>query len=434
MSPIKEKWDNASPRLKRAAIVGSGFVVLIIILYLFVTATPTTQTKEAQRDSIVQNILTGADTRELGISGLGNRTHNLEGDVADLSRQLSELTKEVRKRNEKTHKSEVTSRELDTKIAQLRQALEQSIQAATRAPVAPAPMPDDSSDDGQDSDQDDGSPAEPEPRISPEIWQEQAPVSIGSDTATAGSQGGGDATASQINIRVIGEQADTADKDDEDATGEKTDVYMPAGSIITGVMVTGMDAPTNNSARSQPFPSLIRIKKSAILPNRYQLNVRECFVIASGYGDLSAERAYLRAETLSCVRNDGGVIEVALNAYAVGEDGKVGMRGRVVSKQGQMLAKSLSAGFFSGMSQVFNKAPIPTIQTSSNGKVQYQDVLSGDSLTSGVVKGASSAMDRLAEYYLDMAKNIFPVIEVNAGRKVDLIVTQGGWLHSVDGA
>jgi conjugal transfer pilus assembly protein TraB len=34
------------------------------------------------------------------------------------------------------------------------------------------------------------------------------------------------------------------------------------------------------------------------------------------------------------VCTDGGAIEAPIDAYATGEDGKVGVRGRVVSKQG----------------------------------------------------------------------------------------------------
>ena len=41
------------------------------------------------------------------------------------------------------------------------------------------------------------------------------------------------------------------------------------------------------------------------------------------------------------------------------------------------------------------------------------------------VKGASDALDRLAQFYLDMAEEIFPVIEINAGRQVDVVVIQG---------
>ncbi|MDJ1478821.1 TraB/VirB10 family protein [Bacillus sp. LS15-K4] len=87
-------------------------------------------------------------------------------------------------------------------------------------------------------------------------------------------------------------------------------------------MTTGLDAPTHESARREPFPALLRIQKEAILPNRFRADIKECFLIAAGYGDLSSERAYLRGETISCVREDGGVIETRLDSYAVGEDGK----------------------------------------------------------------------------------------------------------------
>lgn len=49
-----------------------------------------------------------------------------------------------------------------------------------------------------------------------------------------------------------------------------------------------------------------------------------------------------------------GVIEAKLDSYAVGEDGKAGVRGRVVSKQGQIIAKSLMAGFLGGVSEAFD--------------------------------------------------------------------------------
>lgn len=43
----------------------------------------------------------------------------------------------------------------------------------------------------------------------------------------------------------------------------------------------------------------------------------------------------------------------------------------------------------------------------------------------GCREGASKALDRIAQFYIDMAEGIFPVIEVDAGRQVDIIVTKG---------
>ena len=96
----------------------------------------------------------------------------------------------------------------------------------------------------------------------------------------------------------------------------------------------------------------VDLRKSLfILPNLFTADVSECFLILSGYGDLGSERAYLRTEAISCVRRDGGAIEVPVDGYAVGEDGKAGVRGRVVSKQGAAIARAMQVSFLQGFSQ-----------------------------------------------------------------------------------
>jgi conjugal transfer pilus assembly protein TraB len=44
------------------------------------------------------------------------------------------------------------------------------------------------------------------------------------------------------------------------------------------------------------------------------------------------------------------------------------------------------------------------------------------------------ALDRLAQYYITLAEKVFPVIEIDAGRTVDVVLTQGIALgQSLDG-
>jgi conjugal transfer pilus assembly protein TraB len=202
-------------------------------------------------------------------------------------------------------------------------------------------------------------------------------------------------------------------------------VYLPPGSILTGTLLTGLDAPTGQAARRDPFPVVVRIQKEAILPNYFRADVRECFLLMSGYGDLSSERAYLRGEAFSCVRADGKVIDTPLPSYAAGEDGKAGVRGRLVSKQGAMIARAMVAGFLDAFSSVFQRAAVPTINLSSGDSAAFQRVLSSASLQTGAIAGVGKALDRLAQYYIDMAEQMFPVIEVDAGRQIDVITTGG---------
>ncbi|NGZ66614.1 hypothetical protein G6Z92_06390 [Vibrio aestuarianus subsp. cardii] len=206
-------------------------------------------------------------------------------------------------------------------------------------------------------------------------------------------------------------------------------IYVPKGSILTGVLITGLDAPTASSASDTPIPVLVRLKKEAILPNYAVVEeVRECFAIMAGYGDLSSERAFLRGESITCVREDGDIIEASFKAFAVGEDGKNGLKGTLISRNSTLLANAMMAGFASGMAAMFDVNPVPVISTSSSGSQQYQDVFSTEALQGGAAKGASQAIEKLADYYLKLADAIHPIIEVGAGRVVDMVITEGAKL------
>ena len=131
------------------------------------------------------------------------------------------------------------------------------------------------------------------------------------------------------------------------------------------------------------------------------------------------------------MRADGGVIEVRVDGYAVGEDGKLGVRGRLVSKQGQVLAGALAAGFLQGFGAAFQQVPVPVL-ASPGERVPYQQAFSPEALQGAALSGAGRAMERLAEFYLDLAEEMFPVIEVDAGRPVELVLNRGAALKLAD--
>lgn len=201
--------------------------------------------------------------------------------------------------------------------------------------------------------------------------------------------------------------------------------YIPAGSILEGILITGMDAPVNGVSEENPVPALIRLKADAVLPNRYRHDVKECFVLVGGKGSLSTERVELRTETLSCITKDGGVIEAEIQGYVTGEDGKVGMRGRLVSKQGALLARSLMAGILSGFGKALTPYQVPQVAVASNGQAQTQTLDIGDAAKTGAFTGLDSAAKQLSSFYLDMAKQTFPLLEVDAGRRVNIVLVRG---------
>lgn len=199
------------------------------------------------------------------------------------------------------------------------------------------------------------------------------------------------------------------------------DGFLPV-SFTRGILLGGLDAPTGGQAQSNPHPVLIRLSDTSVLPNQYRADYQECFVIASGYGDISSERAYMRTGVLSCVRKDGQALEVEIEGNVYGEDGKYGVRGKLVSKQGQMLANALLAGVVSGIGQGFANANT-TYSTSALGSIATTS--GSQAYRAGIGNGVGRALDRLAQYYIKLAEQTFPVIEVDAGREIDVVITKG---------
>ncbi len=232
-------------------------------------------------------------------------------------------------------------------------------------------------------------------------------------------------------IRVFGPEANSflpAVKEREKRAVEVADEkpYLPSGSFVPGMLLSGLDAPAGVTSSKEPHPVLIRLSDLAVLPNRFRLDIKECFIVGEGYGDLSSERAYIRTTTLSCVRNEESKhpspVDIPLKGFVAGEDGKVGLRGRVVSKQGQFLARALMAGFAEGISDVL-RLSATTVSVSPLGATQ--SINPDEALKAGALSGVGRAMERLSQHYIEMAQRVFPVIEIDAGRNVDVVVLQG---------
>ncbi|MPS92984.1 TraB/VirB10 family protein [Comamonas sp.] len=196
---------------------------------------------------------------------------------------------------------------------------------------------------------------------------------------------------------------------------------LPTGSMIQGVLINGMDA-TAGRGKGNAVPALVRVKKDAVLPNRYIQAVKECFIIVSGVGNLATERAEMRGETISCIFKDGAVVDGPLSAYVVGEDGKSGLRGRVVSKQGSVIARSIAAGFFGGLGKQLAPSQVPTLDISGSDETKYQVPNVGNASKIALANGMGSSLDRVANFYMDLAEQMVPVIEIDAGRQVTLIL------------
>jgi len=202
------------------------------------------------------------------------------------------------------------------------------------------------------------------------------------------------------------------------------------GSFAKVILLTGAEVPTSGGGSVGPVPVLLRVISDDRLPNFFKTNIQNCFMLGQATGSLSSGRAYIRLSKLSCVSKNGVAISKTITATAVGEDGKVGLAGKVVTKQGALLARVLVAGFLQGVGQAFQQSSENLSFSGLTGSTTQQPITpSGRELLSvGLGGGISQATQKLAQFYMNMANKMFPVIQINAGRKIDVMFLKGVYL------
>ena len=199
------------------------------------------------------------------------------------------------------------------------------------------------------------------------------------------------------------------------ARNEAAGTYLPAGSFARAVVLAGATVSTGGTASSNPVPMLLEIKDLARLPNAFRANVKACFVTANATGDLSSERVWIRLERLSCMTQSGKALDARIQGYVTG------VRARLVTRSGQAIASALLTGSISGLGKAVSLSAQDTT-TYTSGAV---GTTVSDSFRAGLGEGLESALDRIADYYIRLADKIFPCLEIDSGRKVDLILSQG---------
>jgi conjugal transfer pilus assembly protein TraB len=202
--------------------------------------------------------------------------------------------------------------------------------------------------------------------------------------------------------------------------------FLPAGAFAPVALLNGLDAGTSQATQANPLPVLMTITDHASLPGNAKYSVKSCFVLGTGYGDLSAERVYVRYSRMSCVdKRDRLVLSADVTGYLVDSDGKIGLRGKVVDRQGAKLGKAVLAGFAQGLSGAFGQAQGVMTTTA----VGATTAIGGDAaIRAAGLNGAQSAAQQLAQFYLKEAQAIFPVITIDAGRNGTIVFTDNASL------
>ncbi|HVV69604.1 MAG TPA: TraB/VirB10 family protein [Gammaproteobacteria bacterium] len=203
------------------------------------------------------------------------------------------------------------------------------------------------------------------------------------------------------------------------------DTYVPSGTFVRAVMIGGADASAGVSSQSNPTPTLFRIIDPGTLPNHHKSHLKDCVATAAVIGDISSERGQMRLERLSCVSPKGQIIDMPVAGTVFGPEGKNGVRGMPLWREGALLKRAFIAGSLSGLSSGIAQQ---YTSTALNPYGSTTTVNNSDIFKYGAAQGASNAMDKLADYNIRRADQYHPVIQLSAGTVVDIVFLEGFYL------
>jgi conjugal transfer pilus assembly protein TraB len=197
--------------------------------------------------------------------------------------------------------------------------------------------------------------------------------------------------------------------------------YVPAGSFVTAVLTGGADANAGVNGQGDTAPIMFRTLNDGFLPNGKQSKLKDCFVTAATYGEVSSSRGIVRTQRLSCIFADDQILDIPIQGTAF-NFGRNGIRGTTVMRNGKIVQMAGVSGLFTGlgdtaqaMSQTTAVSPLGTTTT----------IDANDALLNLAGASAESVGSKLADYYIKMAEQYHPIIELNPGTIVNIVFLEG---------
>jgi len=83
----------------------------------------------------------------------------------------------------------------------------------------------------------------------------------------------------------------------------------------------------------------------------------------------------------------------------------------------------------SGLGKALTPTGVIGLNLNPTSMVQTQSYDMGTAFEAGMLGGASNSLNQIAKFYLDIAKEMVPVVEIDAGRPVTIVLTRGGNLR-----
>jgi hypothetical protein len=198
-------------------------------------------------------------------------------------------------------------------------------------------------------------------------------------------------------------------------------------------VIVGVDASAGVSSQTDPLPVVLRITGPArsVMQNGKVLTTRieGCIVNGAARGDLSSEKVYVKLARMTCDQPGGRVAVSEVKGF-ISFAGKSGVRGRVVSREGNLVSQALLAGIVGGFGRGFS-ANANGIFAGQLGAGQQRPSLSAtDIVAGGLGQGAGEAADTVSRYLIERAEQYQPVVEMPTGIAVEIVFLDGVYVRN----
>jgi hypothetical protein len=444
MIDFKEKWEMMTARNKQLTIWGSVFGVIILVILL------TAKEKPEMRKRVEPNQvkLIDVDTNEMDMEQLAGKNKLLESKLKNLTSQFEIASDEMRlfkktfALNSEIAETPQILYDLQRKVQELDKA-QKNQQLQTQVQTESTNVDDDDDlmfienimDDNTDEVQIDIVDSTQKNNTNFKVIDDQSKeVDIVPDNAMSFVTNAYDRSTTEVNTTEseyiddedgLSEQPantssitiDIPEKSKEELESEKVvstkfiGAILPAGSLIPGIVISGVDAPTGKAADKGASASTIRITGPAILPNGERVDLEGCFITNDVRGDLATERAVFRPQRITCSLKEG-IVDTALQGYVTGKDGSLGFRGKVINKQGSALLYAGLSGFVGGIGNAYGGGDNKNTISLTGGSAGFNLPDPSDAMKSGASQGLSASADLLSEYYKEQLDLLYPVIEI----------------------
>jgi len=251
------------------------------------------------------------------------------------------------------------------------------------------------------------------------------PIIISPPPSETEARGGYGLVAPKIEMIEKSEEKETGKKKSgslNEKKKKKKTVFIPATTLMRGKIIHSFLAPVIvGRGGAKPAPVLIKLEGFARLPNGKTINLNGCTVLAKAQGTWAEERAKLETAKIVCVLEDGKVIEQKFTGYVVsGIDNIEGVKGKFMEVNSKQVATYFATVGLGGFFAALQNAQVERRESAFGTYTTIKD-----ELLYSTYGAFAETFREFSRFYLERARQIVPVVFVDAGKPVFITVING---------